>query len=177
MVSSSDSLLTTLVVMTWAVTKRFIAGSFLQVATGYRTTCGIRDSDDDAPIHCWGARANELLNHIKSDTKTANDSAKSRRYQVSLGKDHACVVSTVDSDSEESASSTSFQCWWLGGSNYDAHKVPPMLEVVVWCLKPLNMCCTVMPFEAGDEIFHRKLYEQIGHKNLQATCRYCYERC
>ncbi|KAL7511909.1 hypothetical protein ACHAXN_009715 [Cyclotella atomus] len=105
-------------------------GSFLQVTTGYRTTCGIRDSDD-ASIHCWGARANELLHHINRGTKAANnnDSTKSHFHQVSLGKDHACAVSTIDS--EDPASSTSIQCWWLGGSNYDAHKVPPMLVVVV----------------------------------------------
>ena len=93
-----------------------------------RSTCAIRDeSGDTSNIHCWGGRSHELLDHIQRDGRNANNDTLYHR--VSLGKDHACAVFT--SDNEALASSASLQCWWLAGSDFNAHKVPVGFEIVV----------------------------------------------
>jgi hypothetical protein len=104
-------------------------GPFLQVTPGMRTTCAIRDgTDSSSPIHCWGGRADELLDRIKGDSNGLENNA-TMYHQISLGKDHACAVSKLDN--KESTSSSYLQCWWLAGSDFDAHKVPVGLELVL----------------------------------------------
>ena len=108
-------------------TDHFIAttGSFVQVTPGLRTTCGIRDNTNGTSVHCWGGRTHELMEHIKRDDTT---NSKQHYHRVSLGKDHACAISKVYD--EVSASSASLKCWWLAGSDFDAHKVPVGLAIV-----------------------------------------------
>ena len=52
-------------------------------------------------------------------------------HHISLGQDHGCAVAKVNDD--ESTSSTishELECWWMTGSNFDAHRVPVGLELV-----------------------------------------------
>jgi len=55
-----------------------------------------------------------------------------RHSQISLGQDHACAsakkTAVVDGASDESRNS--LQCWWMAGSDFDAHRVPVGLEMV-----------------------------------------------
>lgn len=51
--------------------------------------------------------------------------------QISLGQDHACASAkktTVEGASDPSRNS--LQCWWMAGSDFDAHRVPVGLEMV-----------------------------------------------
>jgi len=107
-------------------------GNFTQVSAGIRTSCAIQVVDetrveaslnDDSvstTIHCWGSRANTLLHHFEPGLVITD-----KHNQISLGQDHACATS-VKKDSDQ----TSLECWWMAGSNFDAHKVPIGISVV-----------------------------------------------
>ena len=124
--------------------------SFLQVSTGTRTSCAIRNEtssvidsakSSSTSIHCWGGRANTLLDHFVEEQHHSptyhekNDDEESTNFeykQISLGQDHACASSTsVDESTTPSSSSSSLQCWWMAGSNFGAHHVPIGLVLVV----------------------------------------------
>ena len=123
-----------------------LLGSFLQVSAGTRATCGIRvetntastDNDDknssSTAIQCWGSRASALLDHMDIDQRKTNASNKEDELlhsQVSLGQDHACASAkrTAEVDGAADASRSSLQCWWMAGSDFDAHRVPVGLEM------------------------------------------------
>ncbi len=125
-----------------------LLGNFLQVSAGMRTTCAIRvetdtttitdDGDKNSPstaIHCWGSRATSLLHHFDIDQRKKNVSSKDgdlTHSQISLGQDHACAsakkMAVIDGASD--ASRNYLQCWWMAGSDFDAHRVPVGLEMV-----------------------------------------------
>ncbi len=117
-----------------------------------RTTCAIRvetdtttitdDDDDDGDknssstaIHCWGSRATSLQHHFDIDQRKKNVSSKDgdlTHGQISLGQDHACASAkkVVVIDGASDASRSYLQCWWMAGSDFDAHRVPAGLEMV-----------------------------------------------
>ena len=104
-------------------------GNFTQVSSGIRTSCAIQVNesgvDDDSittTIHCWGSRANSLLHHFEPDQVTPSND---KHNQISLGQDHACATSMKNGSDE-----TSLECWWMAGSNFDAHKVPIGISVM-----------------------------------------------
>lgn len=102
-------------------------GSFLQVTAGTRTTCAIRTIDTDkadnadmlTSLFCWGSRANVVPDHIMNGSDN-------KHSHISMGQDHACV----SANSANGTSQTSIQCWWMAGSDYDAHRVPAGLVMV-----------------------------------------------
>lgn len=112
-------------------------GKFLQVSAGTRTTCAVRavrveidsivdDNDSEftsTSIHCWGSRANALLDHPN------NIDNNHEHNQISLGQDHACASAKSAAGSLDSTK-TSLECWWLAGSDFDAHRIPVGLEMV-----------------------------------------------
>ena len=111
-------------------------GKFLHVSAGTRTSCGIRAVDTDvsaspASIHCWGNRANILLDHFE-----AKQSSKKDHYhnQIVLGQDHACAIAMNINVGDESSSDSnvhpSLECWWMAGSDYNAHQVPVDIHLV-----------------------------------------------
>jgi hypothetical protein len=99
------------------------------VTAGTRTTCAIRiiDTDTDkadnadtsTSLVCWGSRANAVPDHIM-------DGSDSKHSHISMGQDHACV----SANSVNGTTQTSIQCWWMAGSDYDAHRVPAGLVMV-----------------------------------------------
>ena len=102
-------------------------GSFLQVSAGTRTTCAIRIDTDKADnagtstsLFCWGSRANAVPGNI------IMNGSNSKHNHISMGQDHACV----SANSANGTSQTSIQCWWMAGSDYDAHRVPAGLVMV-----------------------------------------------
>ena len=110
-------------------------GIFLHVSAGARTSCGIRavDTDDSThatSIHCWGNRANALLDHFE-----AKQSSKKDHYhnQIVLGQDHACAnamnINVGDESSSDSNVHPSLECWWMAGSDYNAHQVPVAVDI------------------------------------------------
>ncbi|KAL3805363.1 hypothetical protein HJC23_009070 [Cyclotella cryptica] len=107
-------------------------GSFLQISLGIRTTCAISDDTNDPSIHCWGSRANDLLGQIIGYGNRAGDESNDFYHQISLGQDHACAISHTDK--KDSASShadpATLKCWWMAGSDFDAHRVPVGLEIL-----------------------------------------------
>jgi len=113
------------------------AGNFLQVSAGTRTTCALReeieaavdDGDSDVTsttIHCWGSRANSVLDHLAMKEQT-NDNSHDH-IQISLGQDHACASGKNADESSDSAQ-TSLECWWMAGSDFNAHRIPVGLEM------------------------------------------------
>ena len=106
-------------------------GTFLQVSAGTRTTCAIRANDNSdagedtkhTTIHCWGSRANTLLDHFRADADLANDHKLIET--LGLGQDHACATSKKDESKKSSV-----ECWWMTGSDFDAHRVPIGWEMV-----------------------------------------------
>ena len=95
------------------------------------TSCGILAVDTDVSasstsIHCWGNRANALLDHFAD----AKQSSTKDHYlnQIVLGQDHACAIAMNINVGDESSSDSnvhpSLECWWMAGSDYNAHQVP-----------------------------------------------------
>ena len=108
-------------------------GIFLHVSAGTRTSCGIRAVDVSASstsIHCWGKRANLLDHHFE-----AKQSSKKDHYhnQIVLGQDHACAIAMNINVGDESSSDSnvhpSLECWWMAGSDYNAHQVPVAVDI------------------------------------------------
>ncbi|KAL7535459.1 hypothetical protein ACHAXR_006507, partial [Thalassiosira sp. AJA248-18] len=102
-------------------------GKFLQVSAGTRNTCAVRDDADDAIdgddfepastiIHCWGSRAN-FVEEAQKEKRQNGDYHEHR--QISLGQDHACATAAKNAHGK-----TSLQCWWMAGSDFDAHRIP-----------------------------------------------------
>ncbi|KAL9189857.1 LOW QUALITY PROTEIN: hypothetical protein ACHAXT_009532 [Thalassiosira profunda] len=120
-------------------------GNYLQVSAGTRTTCAIRDGSDPengdgghgsnnhgsnaTSIHCWGGRAAAVLDHLEAEP-TIEGWQRSYHQQISLGQDHACVSTKSANESLSDTPKTSLECWWMAGSNFDAHRVPAGLEMV-----------------------------------------------
>ena len=112
-------------------------GTFLHVSAGTRTSCGIRAVDTDVStsstsIHCWGSNhANALLDHFE-----AKQSSKKDHYhnQIVLGQDHACAIAMNINVGDESSSDSnvhpSLECWWMAGSDYNAHQVPVDIQLL-----------------------------------------------
>ena len=108
----------------------------MYVSAGTRTSCGIHvDTDVSASstsIHCWGNRANALLDHFE-----AKQSSKKDHYhnQIVLGQDHACAtemnMNVGDESSSDSNVHPSLEYWWMAGSDYNAHQVPVDIQLVV----------------------------------------------
>ena len=107
------------------------AGKFLQVSAGTRTTCAIWvetdsvvDGDDSdltsTAIHCWGSRTNALLDHFVTEEGT-NDNP--------FRHNHACASGKNPNGSLDSTQ-TSLECWWMAGSDFNAHRVPVCLKMV-----------------------------------------------
>jgi hypothetical protein len=112
----------------------FSIGSFINVSPGMRTTCAIRDDNGAAThggIHCWGGRASELLDQIHRDDNHSRREYNKLYHQISLGQDHACAIATFDREQDATSASSTLQCWWMAGSDYDAHRVPVGLEIVL----------------------------------------------
>lgn len=127
-------------------------GEFLHVSAGTRTTCGVEVKSGTTSIHCWGGRANALLDQVdyqrmeqrrlamKSSMDLLDDAASSveeeestsHHYeQILLGQDHACAAKKqVKEDDNSSSSSLSLECWWMTGSDFDAHRVPVGLTMM-----------------------------------------------
>ena len=130
-------------------------GTFLHVTAGSRTSCGVELKSQLTSIHCWGGRANTLLDQVyfqkteqrrlaaaKSSSGDLNDGILEERmlfddtsinyyHQISLGQDHACASTRqVNEYDESSSSSQSIECWWMTGSDFDAHRVPVGLTLV-----------------------------------------------
>lgn len=127
-------------------------GTFLHVSAGTRTTCGVEvKSQTTTSIHCWGGRANALLDQVdfqrNNERRLAKkssddlddgmlleggmlDDTASYQYQhISLGQDHGCALTKLNGD-ESSASPSSLECWWMTGSDFDAHRVPVGLGLI-----------------------------------------------
>ena len=115
-------------------------GNFTQVSAGSRTTCAIRVVDEvkvdgsndvvdgdsvSTTIHCWGSRANTLLHHFEPDQHTTSSNDNDRHNQISLGQHHACATARKNGSDQ-----TSLECWWMSGSNFDAHSVPVGISMV-----------------------------------------------
>ena len=114
------------------------AGKYLRVSAGTRTTCAIYvetdsavDGDDSVvistAIHCWGSRANASLDHFVVEERTTDNSYG--HNQISLGQDHACV-SGKNANGSSDSTQTSLECWWMAGSDFNAHRVPAGFEMV-----------------------------------------------
>ena len=115
------------------------------MSAGTRTSCAIRDTNDDtneidarqydttlSTIICWGSRANTLLDHFAVEED--KDSSYREHHQISLGQDHACATANVKNESAQSTESSmkrpSLECYWMAGSNFEAHRIPVGLEMV-----------------------------------------------
>ena len=128
-------------------------GTFLHVSAGIRTTCGIEVKSQVSSIHCWGGRANAVLDQIDLqrnehrvavassgyldgdmlDNGRLLDYSSDHHYQhISLGQDHGCTTSKKAklSNDESSTAASSLECWWMTGSDFDAHRVPIGLELI-----------------------------------------------
>lgn len=111
-----------------------LAGDFLRVSAGTRTSCALHAKSNSADpdsvsttIHCWGSRSNALLDHLVVEKKNGGNSYG--HEQISLGNDHACVAGKKADESSESAQAQ-LECWWMAGSDFNAHRVPFGLEMV-----------------------------------------------
>lgn len=125
-------------------------GEFLHVSAGTRTSCGVEVKSGTASIHCWGGRANALLDQVDyqrmeqrrlamkgsmdllDDASSVEEESTSHHYeQILLGQDHACAAKKeVKEDNNSSSSSLSLECWWMTGSDFDAHRVPVGLTMM-----------------------------------------------
>ena len=76
-------------------------GPYIQVSTGPRSTCAIRE--EDLSIECWGRPSRVPIEHWNS---TEYD-------QITLGRDHVCAV---DMESQ-------LHCW-MSGADMGGHEVP-----------------------------------------------------
>lgn len=57
-----------------------------------------------------------------------SDDSSHRHYQhISLGQDHGCASTKAKVDNDEYPS---IECWWMTGSDFDAHRVPVGLAVI-----------------------------------------------
>lgn len=135
------------------ITALILSGKFLRVSAGTRTTCGIElKSSQTTSIHCWGGRANAVLDQVdlqRNERRLAvkssgyldgdvvieerlSDDSSNRHYQhISLGQDHGCASTKAKVDNDEfSSSDSSIECWWMTGSDFDAHRVPVGLAVI-----------------------------------------------
>ena len=63
---------------------RFVAGPFVQVATGYKTTCAIRDPG--SAIDCWG-----VSSHVFETAEKPKFAGRTFE-QISVGMDHVCAL-------------------------------------------------------------------------------------
>jgi hypothetical protein len=131
----------------------FFPGTFLHVSTGTRTTCAVEVKSHTTSIHCWGGRANALLDQVdfqRNERRLAvkssgdldddmqiedgmlDDIANYQYQHISLGQDHGCASTNVNKDNSSSSSSTSssLECWWMTGSDFDAHRVPVGLGLI-----------------------------------------------
>ena len=110
---------------------------FLHVSAGTRTNCGIQvdeaseEATSTTSIHCWGNRANALLDHFESKQSSEEDH-EHKHNQIVLGQDHACATATKINGDETSDSNDhpTLECWWMAGSNFDAHQVPVGIQLV-----------------------------------------------
>ena len=61
-----------------------------------------------------------------------SDDSSNRHYQhISLGQDHGCASTKAEVDNDDfSSSDPSIECWWMTGSDFDAHRVPVGLAVI-----------------------------------------------
>ena len=50
-------------------------------------------------------------------------------HHISLGQDHGCASTKVKD--KASSSTSSLECWWMTGSDFDAHRVPIGLELIM----------------------------------------------
>ena len=126
-------------------------GEFLHVSAGTRTSCGVEVKSGTTSIHCWGGRANALLDQVDyqrmeqrrlamkssmdllDDASSVEEESTSHHYeQILLGQDHACAAKKqqVKEDNNSSSSSLSLECWWMTGSDFDAHRVPVGLTMM-----------------------------------------------
>ena len=126
-------------------------GEFLHVSAGTRTSCGVEVKSGITSIHCWGGRANALLDQVDyqrmeqrrlamkssidllDDASSVEEESTSHHYeQIFLGQDHACAAKKqqVKEDDNSSSSSLSLECWWMTGSDFDAHRVPVGLTMM-----------------------------------------------
>ena len=125
-------------------------GEFIHVSAGTRTSCGVEVKSGTTSIHCWGGRANALLDQVDyqrmeqrrlamkssmdllDDASSVEEESTSHHYeQILLGQDHACAAKKeVKEDNNSSSSSLSLECWWMTGSDFDAHRVPVGLTMM-----------------------------------------------
>ena len=128
-------------------------GTFLHVSTGTRTSCGVEVKSQTATsIHCWGGRASTVLDEVelqRNERRLALENTADSDgdmliaeafpdnvnyyfyHHISLGQDHGCAVAKVnDDESPSSTISHELECWWMNGSDFDAHRVPVGLELV-----------------------------------------------
>eukprot|EP00985_Skeletonema_marinoi_P006814 scaffold2992_cov103-Skeletonema_marinoi.AAC.4 len=126
-------------------------GTFLHISAGTRTTCGVEVKSETTSIHCWGGRANALLDQVDlqrnerrlalessgylddgvlMEERLLDDSSNYHYQHISLGQDHGCASIKLTDDAS-SSSSSSLECWWMTGSDFDAHRVPVGLELIV----------------------------------------------
>ena len=142
-----------LLLLTLLISILICPGTFLHVSAGTRTTCGIEVKSQVSSIHCWGGRANALLDQIdlqRNERRVAEESSgyldgdlpiegrlmdysSNHHYQlISLGQDHGCAsIKAMVSNDESSTSDSSLECWWMTGSDFDAHRVPVGLELIM----------------------------------------------
>ena len=60
------------------------------------------------------------------------DGSTDHYQHISLGQDHGCAsIKAKVSNVESSTSDSSLQCWWMTGSDFDAHRVPIGLELIM----------------------------------------------
>ena len=139
--------------LTLLISILIVPGTFLHVSAGTRTTCGIEAKSQASSIHCWGGRANALLDQIdlqrnerrvavessgyfdgdlSFEGKLLDDSSNNHYQLISLGQDHGCAsIKAKVSNDESSTSDSSLECWWMTGSDFDAHRVPVGLELIM----------------------------------------------
>jgi len=139
-----DVLLTLLIIL-------ISPGTFLHISAGTRTSCGVEVKSETTAIHCWGGRANALLDQVDlqrnerqlavessgylddgvlMEERLLDDSSNYHYQHISLGQDHGCASIKLNDDAS-SSSSSSLECWWMTGSDFDAHRVPVGLELIV----------------------------------------------
>ena len=138
-----DVLLTLLIIL-------ISPGTFLHVSAGTRTSCGVEAKSETTSIHCWGGRANALLDQVDlqrnerrlavessgylddgvlMEERLLDDSSNYHYQHISLGQDHGCASIKLTEDAS-SSSASSLECWWMTGSDFDAHRVPIGWEMV-----------------------------------------------
>ncbi len=61
------------------------------------------------------------------------DNSSDHYQHISLGQDHGCasIKANKVSNDESSTSDSSLQCWWMTGSDFEAHRVPVGLELIM----------------------------------------------